>query len=99
MRPYCLEAGVLLVMGAFQVSQPTCHAQQPKAVLQVEGGIVWSVAFSPDGKMVAAACQDGQIELWEVATEKRRATLRGRTKTVMSVAFSADGKVLASGGA
>ncbi len=40
---------------------------------------------------------DGQIELWNVASGARVATLTGHTDAVSSVAFSPDGSTLASG--
>ena len=51
-----------------------------------------SVAFSADGKILAAASLD--VGLWNVATKQRVASLQG--KQPYSVAFSPDGK-LASG--
>ena len=62
-----------------------------------------SVVFSPDGKLLAVANESGQpqnkiwIDLWEVATWKKVATLEGHTQRVLALAFSADGKVLVSG--
>jgi WD40 repeat protein len=55
------------------------------------------VAFSPDGKTLASGSADHTIKLWEVATGKEQATLKGHTRVVTSVAFSPDGKTLASG--
>ena len=40
---------------------------------------------------------DRTIKLWDVATGKEQATLKGHTDSCMSVAFSPDGKTLASG--
>jgi len=55
------------------------------------------VAFSPDGKSLAGAGPAYTIRLWDLATGKERAVLKGHGWTVMSLAFSPDGKLLASG--
>jgi WD40 repeat protein len=53
------------------------------------GGRVTSVAFSPDGKAIAAAAA-GKARVWDVETGKELHAFQGH-----SVAFSPDGKVLA----
>jgi WD40 repeat protein len=58
---------------------------------------VYSVALSPNGKILASGGADGTIALWETATGKNTGTLKGHTRAVSSVAFHPDGKVLASG--
>jgi WD40 repeat protein len=57
---------------------------------------VWSVAFSPDGKTLASGGSDWTIKLWDTATGKERATLKGHRGDVFALAFSPDGKTLAS---
>ena len=57
---------------------------------------VYAVAFSPDG-LTLASSGEGNVQLWDVAAGKVRATLEGHGGPVRSVAFSPDGKTLASG--
>ncbi len=54
-----------------------------------------SVAFSPDGKMLAVGGRDKAIRLWEAATGKLIRKLD--VSRIRSVSFSPDGKRLASG--
>jgi WD40 repeat protein len=59
---------------------------------------VSSVAFSPDGKTLAAGDADDTIRLWNVTTRQQiGGPFTGHGGSVTSVAFSPDGKTLASG--
>ena len=59
---------------------------------------VYSIAFSPDGKLLASGGDDMTIHLWDVAAGTLRQTLMGDPYVAWSAAFSPDGKLLASGG-
>jgi RNA polymerase sigma factor (sigma-70 family) len=57
------------------------------------------LAFSPDGKTLAAGEWDGgKVHVWDAGTGKEIKTLQGHTGTVTAIAFSADGKRLVTGG-
>ncbi len=57
---------------------------------------VFSISFSPDGKILASASADNTIKLWSLDGKLLR-TLTGHTDRVFSVSFSPDGKTIASG--
>ncbi len=60
-----------------------------------------SVAFSPDGRLLAVGCANGEIDLWQLDSTgtNKPVVLKKHQGLVWSVAFSPDGKTLASGGA
>ena len=61
-------------------------------------GTVSSVAFSPDGAILASGgTDDKSIKLWDVATGQELETLQGHTESVWGLDFSPDGTLLASG--
>jgi eukaryotic-like serine/threonine-protein kinase len=55
-----------------------------------------SVAFSPDGRWLAAGCGDGTIPVWDMALGRLAHTLRGHAAGLRDVAFHPDGRRLAS---
>jgi WD40 repeat protein len=56
-----------------------------------------AIAFSPDGKALAAGGESGIIYLCELATGKIRTELRSDGHAILSLAFSPDGTRLAAG--
>src|SRR5262249_2807365 len=55
------------------------------------------LAFSPDGKTLAASGWGKAVSLWDVTTGDFRRGLLGKTGVGRSLAFSPDGKTLALG--
>jgi len=61
-------------------------------------GKVYSVAFSPDGRILASGSADGTVRFWNVRTHREILPRVPRAgDSVESVAFSPGGRVLASG--
>jgi WD40 repeat protein len=59
---------------------------------------VVGMAFSADSQLVAGGGTDHSIRLWDAATLRELAVLRGHRDSVWAVAFSPDGQRLVSGG-
>ena len=82
---------ILILLTVFSLN--TFAQDLPYTTLEGHTTTVYSVAFSPDGKMLASGSGDGTICLWNATTGEHLQTLEG---SGYSVAFSPDGSTLAS---
>ncbi|PSB16097.1 hypothetical protein C7B76_12410, partial [filamentous cyanobacterium CCP2] len=73
------------------------HADLSKARFTQTFGFIHSIAFSPDGQLLATGGDDNLVHLWQIADGQPKLSLRGHTSRVWAVAWSPDGHVLASG--
>lgn len=80
-----------------------CHvagdpcASQVHILKRMFGSRVYSIDFSPDGRILAAGDDNGDILLWDVSVGRIDAGLRGDHSKVTGVAFSPDGEILVAG--
>jgi WD40 repeat protein len=67
------------------------HVEEP-------GDPYYSIAFSTDGTLLAAAGEGNTIDIWDVQRGNKIKALTGRHEIFYAVAFSPDKKIIAAGG-
>jgi WD40 repeat protein len=83
-------------MSASLLDTTTVQAQPPTE-LKGHTALIYHLAFSPDGKLLASAGFDNVIKLWEWPSRREMRTLSGHSGPVYCVAFHPGGAILASG--
>ena len=68
----------------------------PLRTLATTSGPVWSIATSPDGRIVASGSTDGSIQLLHLRSGQNLGTLSGHDGPIWSVAITPDSRTLVS---
>jgi WD40 repeat protein len=82
------------------------HGQQAQVLHAAHGGVVFTLSppgsimdltMSPDGRLIAAACADSTVRVWDIRQGREVRVLRGHTGRASCVGFHPKGRLLASG--
>ncbi len=64
--------------------------------ISAHDGIIWTIATSPDGKLIASASADGSVKVWNLAGTLVHTLSKKRGNQMLAVTFSPDGTQLAT---
>jgi WD40 repeat protein len=97
---YSGDGKLLALAGYREVRLMDAATKQQLAVLSGHASGVRAVAFSRDGRLLAAAgglpARSGEVRIWDVAERRLLHTLKGHSDCIYGVAFSPDGKTVAT---
>lgn len=93
---YSPDGNILAVVSAIGIWLYDAHSGEKQSLLTGHTSIINSIAFSPDGKILASGMWRGPIYLWDTVTGKQKKILKGHTRSVTNLSFCADAQMLAS---
>jgi WD40 repeat protein len=100
------DLAVALALEAIRAENPSNEAQRTLAeaayvpgtrrIFEGHNNWVWSVAYSPDGRLALSGGRDDLMILWNVETGEEIRRFTGHDDQILAVAFSPDGETALS---
>ena len=86
------------IANSFEISLNDAETLEEGALIRQHAGEMLSVAYSPDGSLLAGGSENGRMRLWDATTGEPKHPSIWIGSDVVSVEFSRDGMALASAG-
>jgi ferric-dicitrate binding protein FerR (iron transport regulator) len=96
-----VEAGFYAVADDESVSRPRLRPTPvtgPLATLTSGPGALPCLAYTPDGRTLIAAANDGSVHFWDVAARRLVNTIKAHPGPIRALAVSPDGRTFATAG-
>src|SRR5580692_10723485 len=93
--------GATIALGGYKETRlVNSRTKKTTATLAGSSEAVRAVAFSHDGKLLAAAgglpARKGEVKIWDLSTQSVATTITGHSDCIYAVAFSPTGTTLAT---
>ncbi|MCM2371027.1 WD40 repeat domain-containing serine/threonine protein kinase [Aporhodopirellula aestuarii] len=89
---------IMVAVASFVILRPDVGDDFPSVVLPDNPGTVWASDFSPDGKTLAAAVEDGSIRIWDVASQTLEKSFNAHRGLAWTVAYHPSRPMLMTSG-
>src|SRR5262249_59935971 len=77
---------------------PTLRLSEARPRAQPQWTQIGALDFTPDGKALAVATAQGDLQLWHTIVARAQARFAGHKSAVQALALAPDGKSVATGG-
>jgi WD40 repeat protein len=78
-------------------SQRSDNGPQPRLVIPAHDGVIWRLAYLPDGRRVVTGSKDGTVKVWNLESREQEGTSMEHESEIKGFAVTRDGTKVISG--